>query len=93
MKRILMLLVLVVLLTGCSANVNIKITSSTIEEEIIINAYSDTSTTKEQLETRFRKYMPVFDDVPLSDTEPDTKKSGSGCVFCRSGGGVRFTGM
>lgn len=76
MKKILMLLVLVVLLTGCSANVNIKITSSTIEEEIIINAYSDTTTTKEQLETRFRKYMPVFDDVPLSDTEPDTKKSG-----------------
>lgn len=76
MKKIIVLLALVLLLTGCSANVNIEITSSGIEEEIIINAYSDSSTTKEQIYSSFRKYMPVFDSVPLSDTEPDTKKNG-----------------
>ena len=37
MKKIFMLLVLMVLLTGCSANVNISITSNNISEEIIIN--------------------------------------------------------
>ena len=76
MKKIIILLALVILLTGCSANVNIKITSSGIEEEIIINAYPDSGTTKEQLSKSFRKYMPVFDSVPLSDTEPDTNKNG-----------------
>lgn len=76
MKKIIVLLALVVLLTGCSANVNIKITSSGIEEEIIINAYPDNDVTKEQLDKSFRKYLPVFDSVPLSDTEPDTNKKG-----------------
>ena len=76
MKKILLLLVLVILLTGCSANVNLTVTSTNIEEEIIISAYSDSDTTKAQLYTSFRKYMPVFASVPLSDTEPDTKKDG-----------------
>lgn len=76
MKKIFMLLALMVLLTGCSANVNLTVTSNSIEEEIIINAYSDSDTTKAQVYTSFRKYIPVFANVPLSDTEPDTKKDG-----------------
>ena len=76
MKKIIMLLALVFILTGCSANVNLTVTSNNIEEEIIINAYSDSDTTKEQINSSFRKYMPVFMNVPLSDTEPDTKKNG-----------------
>ena len=76
MKKILMLLLLVVLLTGCSANVNLTITSTGIEEDIVVTAYSDSVTSKSQVYSSFRKYMPVFADVPLSDTEPDTKKSG-----------------
>ena len=76
MKKIFMLLVLMVLLTGCSANVNISITSNNISEEIIINAYSDSDTTKDQVFKSFRSYIPVFANVPLSDTEPDTKKDG-----------------
>jgi len=76
MKKIIVLLALVVLLTGCSANVNIKVTSSGIEEEIIVNAYSDSTISKEEIAKSFRKYMPVFNNVPLSDTEPDTNKKG-----------------
>jgi hypothetical protein len=76
MKKIIMLLFLVVLLTGCSANVNLTVTSNNIEEEIIINAYSDSDTTKEQVASSFRTFMPVFANVPLSDTEPDVKKTG-----------------
>lgn len=76
MKKIILLLVLVVLLTGCSANVNLTVTSTGMQEEIIINAYSDGDTTKQQVYSSFRKYMPVFANVPLSDTEPDTNKNG-----------------
>lgn len=76
MKKIIMLLFLVVLLTGCSANVNLTVTSNNIEEEIIITAYSDSDTTKEQVASSFRTFIPVFANVPLSDTEPDVKKSG-----------------
>ena len=93
MKKILMLLMLMVLLTGCSANVNLTVTSSNIEEEIIINAYSDSDTTKAQVYTSFRKYMPVFASVPLSDTEPDTKKDGIEYYTRREqdlGSGYRF---
>lgn len=93
MKKILMLLMLMVLLTGCSANVNLTVTSSNIEEEIIISAYSDSDTTKAQVYTSFRKYMPVFANVPLSDTEPDTKKDGVEYYTRREqdlGSGYRF---
>ena len=94
MKKIIVLLALVVLLTGCSANVNIKITSSGIDEEIIINAYPDSGTTKEQLSKSFRKYMPVFNNVPLSDTEPDTNQKGVEYYIRRQndlGSGYQFT--
>lgn len=93
MKKILILLTLVVLLTGCSANVNITVTSNNIEEEIIINAYSDRDTNKAQIYSSFRKYMPVFNNVPLSDTEPDTKKDGVEYYTRREqdlGSGYRF---
>jgi hypothetical protein len=76
MKKILILLALVVCLTGCSANVNLNISSSNINEEIIINAYSDKDNSKEQINLYFREHMPVFINVPLSDTEPDFKQSG-----------------
>lgn len=76
MKKIIMLLTLVVLLTGCSANVNLTITSSNIEEEVIVNAYSDASTTKQQVYSKFKKYIPVFVSSPMSDTEPDVKQTG-----------------
>lgn len=76
MKKIIMLLLLVILLTGCSANVNLTITSSTIEEEVIVNAYSDSTTTKQQVYSKFKKYIPVFVSSPMSDTEPDVKQTG-----------------
>ena len=84
---------LMVLLTGCSANVNLTVTSSNIEEEIIIYAYSDSDTTKAQVYRSFRKYMPVFANVPLSDTEPDTKIDGVEYYTRREqdlGSGYRF---
>ena len=76
MKKIIILLMLVVFFTGCSANVDIHITSSTIKEEVKITSYSNSQTTKEQIFNQFREYMPVFDSTPLSDTEPDINKKG-----------------
>ncbi len=76
MKKILMLLFMVVLLSGCSANVNIYVTPGGIEENIAITAYSDSTTSKQQVYSSYRKYMPAFVTTPLSDTEPDVQQSG-----------------
>ena len=76
MKKILMLSFLMIILTGCSANVNLTITSSTIEEEVIVNAYSDSTKTKEQVYSSFRKNIPAFINSPFSDTEPDVQQPG-----------------
>ena len=71
-----MLLFMVVLLSGCSANVNIYVTPGGIEENIAITAYSDSTTSKQQVYSSYRKYMPSFVTTPLSDTEPDVQQSG-----------------
>lgn len=76
MKKILLLIIFMIFLTGCTAEVNVDITADEIYEEINITAYASGDTTKEELYTYFRKYIPVYKDVNLGDSEPDIKKSG-----------------
>lgn len=76
MKKILLLIVLLIFLTGCTAEVNVEITADEIYEEINITAYASGATSKDELYTYFRKFIPVYKDVNLGDTEPDIKKSG-----------------
>ncbi len=76
MKRIFMLLFIMLVMTGCSANVNITITPDGIQENISVTQYSDSKNTKEQIYKSYRKYMPVFANVVLSDTEPDVMQNG-----------------
>lgn len=73
-KRIYLLILLVFLLCGCNAEVNITIDKDKISEEVDIWAYQDNYYTKEQLPEAFRKYIPAFATVPLADPEPDEKK-------------------
>lgn len=67
MKKILILLVLVVVMTGCSADVNLSLTDDSISEIISIydNDYS-----------HYRSYVPVYDADIISDVEPDISKPG-----------------
>lgn len=67
MKKITMLLLLVILLTGCSAEVNVVINDTGINETITINDNSTTS---------YYNYVPVFYEDIFSDVEPDVKNEG-----------------
>ncbi len=67
MKKITILLLLVILLTGCSAEVNIIINDTGINETVTIN---DTSTSS------YYNYVPVFYEDIFSDIEPDVKNEG-----------------
>lgn len=75
-KKIILLIGLVFILCGCTAEVNVTITPQRIDETVIISAYPNQYYTKEQLPTAFRKYIPAFGNNVIVDTEPDEKEIG-----------------
>lgn len=75
-KKIVLLIGLVFILCGCTAEVNLTITPERVDETVIINAYPNQYYTKEQLPTAFRKYIPAFGTNVIVDTEPDEKEVG-----------------
>ena len=75
-KRLFILLALVFLLCGCSAEVNLTITDSKIDENITIVTFADNTTTKTMIKNGFRKYVPAFVDDVIADTEPDERVTG-----------------
>lgn len=76
MKKIVLLIGLLILLTGCTAEVNINVSSSGIYEQVNIVTYANQTLTKEQLSSAFREYVPAFGDVLMADGEADIKKDG-----------------
>lgn len=75
-KKIIMLVMLIFVLCGCSANVNVDITGNSINESVIINAYQDNSYSKDQIKKAFREYVPAFAQNVIVDTEPDVLVKG-----------------
>ena len=73
-KRLLLLLSLIFLLCGCTAEVNITISDSSIEESVAITVMADNTTSKSMIKDGFRVNMPAFEYDMVVDTEPDTKK-------------------
>lgn len=67
MKKIIILLFLVMFLTGCSADVNIIINDTGINETI---TFTDSST------TAYKNNIPVFYKDIFSDIEPDVRNEG-----------------
>lgn len=76
MKKILLLFVLLFLLCGCSANVDIVVKENGIDETISITALEDNYLNKQQIKDSFREYMPAFAETEIVDTMPDQKESG-----------------
>lgn len=74
--KTLFLIMILLLLCGCSAEVNLEINNKKVIEDISINALVDNINDKESLKTHFREYMPVFNEVMFTDVEPDTKLEG-----------------
>ncbi len=75
-KKVVALILMVFMLCGCSAEVNLNITSTDIYEQVNINAYQSSDFTKEQIKQSFRQYVPAFKTDVLVDTEPDKKNPG-----------------
>lgn len=76
MKKIIILIGFLVLITGCTADVNINVSSTGINEQITVTEYQSGTSTKQQIYSKYRKYLPAFADTAISDTEPDVKVNG-----------------
>ncbi len=74
--KLVILSCLMVLLCGCSANVNIVVKEDSIEENVSITALQDNYYNKEQMGLAFRNFMPACADVEIVDTMPDQKEPG-----------------
>lgn len=92
-KKIILLIGLVFMLCGCSADVNIELTGSNVKENVYIYAYPNEHYTKERLNKAFRKYIPAFAKDTIIDTMPDEETKGIS-YYKRSevdlGNGYRF---
>lgn len=75
-KKVLLLLFLMMFLCGCNADVTLEVSENEVTEQINITALVDHYNTKETLKGTFRKYVPIYNDVIVADTEPDTSLSG-----------------
>lgn len=74
-RKILILIGLVLVLCGCDAEVNLKVSKNDIEEIINITDYTGNYSSETMLVNSYRDYIPVFSTEVIVDTEPDTKKS------------------
>jgi hypothetical protein len=73
-KRMILLLLLAVLLCGCDAEVNIKISGTRLHENISVNYYKDGVLSDDQIKKLYRDNMPIYASEIMVDTEPDVAK-------------------
>lgn len=70
-KKIILLVSLLFLLCGCTAEVDLEITEATINESTDIIVFQDANFTKEQIKAGFRNYVPIYASDVIVDTNPD----------------------
>lgn len=69
--KILILIIIMFLISGCTAEVNIEIDRNKINESTNITVYENVVYPKEVLRTSFRNYIPIYADDVIVDTLPD----------------------
>ena len=74
-KKIIILLGLVLVLCGCDAEVNLKVTKNDIDETIRITDYISNYASETMLLNSYRNYIPAFASEVIVDTEGDVKKN------------------
>ena len=74
-KKIIVLLMFVFILCGCTAKVDIKIDKRSIDETITVTDFVTAEVDKDMLLVKYRKWMPTNKNVIMVDTEPDERKS------------------
>lgn len=73
-KKVIFLVLLILLLCGCSSEVNLNIDGKNISEEVNITYMADESTSKKDIYASFRNYIPAFNDVFMLDAQEDVKE-------------------
>lgn len=73
-RKIIVLVGLVLVLCGCDAEVNLKVTKNDIEETINITDYVGNYASETMLVNNYRDYIPAFFSEIIVDTEPDERK-------------------
>ena len=75
-NKIILLVIIGLMLCGCSAEVNLEVNPSNISETISITTNADSTYTKQNILEGFRNYMPIYNNIEIPDTEPDEPVSG-----------------
>lgn len=75
-KKIIILIGILFLLCGCTAEVNLEISGNTISESVDIVVYQSVNYSKNQIQAGFRKYVPIYSSDVIVDTNPDEPVSG-----------------
>lgn len=69
--KYLLLVVLIFMMCGCTAEVNLDISSDKINESVNITFYQNALYPKDIIKTSFRNYIPIYASDLIVDTEPD----------------------
>ena len=75
-KKLFILIGFLLLLTGCTAEVNITLSDEKVHEIITIDSYPTGEITTDIIKNGFRKNVPAYNKVLLIDSEEDKPKSG-----------------
>lgn len=67
----LFLIIIIFLISGCTAEVNLNITDSKVNESVDIIFYQNVIYSKDLIRTSFRNYIPAFAKDSIVDTEED----------------------
>ena len=70
-KKIFILTLIILMMCGCSVDVNIDISNNKIKESNDITVLENALYTKEILRTSFRDYIPIYASDLIVDTVPD----------------------
>ena len=73
--KYLLLVVLIFMMCGCTAEVNLDISPDKINESVDITFYQNVLYPKDIIKTSFRNYIPIYASDVIVDTEPDQPHS------------------
>ena len=73
--KYLLLVVLIFMMCGCTAEVNLDISPDKINESVNITFYQNVLYPKDIIKTSFRNYIPIYASDVIVDTEPDQPHS------------------
>lgn len=72
-RKIIILIGMLFILCGCTAEVNLVVDNNTIDESISITTLANNNLSKSEIKDMYRDYYPAYKTDILTDTDPDVK--------------------